>query len=129
MHADYSDLTNKAISRLSEFFEFQKDGELFEVRCIFEVNKWVSKTEELSKHEWEFLEGEYVFAEDSNGNYFCIQDDGKVYFLDHETDDRVMLSEGLEGFFNLLQKAEDIELPKHKVLKVWVDPDFKPEFD
>ena len=128
-----TDTTQTMVARikrgLRQRYELIADGEPYQVRDVFEHADWEKKTADLKRHDWDFRTGEVVFAEDSNGNFFTIGSDGSISFLDHETDERTRLCESLAQFEERLQEPEAIELPPHKVISVWVDSDFKPEFD
>jgi hypothetical protein len=113
---------------VSTQFELIANGEPYQVREVYDLPKWTEHTKWLQQHDWTFLPGELVFAEDSNGNFFTIGSDGHISFLDHETDERTPLCDSLEEFKSRLQEPEDVELPPLKVISGWVDPDFKPEF-
>lgn len=119
----------KIKKELRQRYELTVNGVSFQVQQLLDHTEWQKKTDELKKYDWTFLPGEVVFAEDSNGNFFTLSQDGSVFFLDHETDERTQLCKSLIHFEELLQEPEDIELPPHSVISVWVDPNFKPEFD
>jgi hypothetical protein len=125
---DYTEIIREAIKNLPEKSEYSKDGVAYNVHDLYAFNTWKQRTDQMSKHDWHFDKGELVFAEDDNGNYFTIQFDGSIWFLDHETDDRTCLAKSLEQFVQGVHVPEKITLPPHKVLKVWVDPNFKPKF-
>lgn len=73
-----------------------------------------------------------LFAEDGSGNYFYISSsDGSVYFWDHELDgvDEKIAADP----FSLVQKlqpfdASVVTLSPGQVTRIWVNPNFKPEF-
>ena len=115
--------------KVSTRFEIISNGEPYQIREVYDLPNWKQRTQWLQQHDWTFFPGELVFAEDSNGNFFTIGSQGHISFLDHETDERTPLCDSLEEFSSRLQEPEDVELPPHKVISVWVDPDFKPEFD
>jgi hypothetical protein len=128
MISDHASLVAEAIKKLPERSEYSNAGVAYGVREIFTFNSWTERTDRMSEADWHFEKGELVFAEDSCGNYFTIRSDGSVWFLDHETDERTGLAGDLRQFLEGLHKPEEITLPPHKVLKVWVRPGFKPKF-
>jgi hypothetical protein len=128
MKSDHTSLITEGIKNLPEKSEHTKDGVAYGVREIFAFNGWSERTERMSDADWHFEKGELVFAEDSCGNYFTIRSDDSVWFLDHETDERTALAGNLRQFLEGLHKPEGVTLPPHRVLKVWVRPDFKPKF-
>lgn len=70
-------------------------------------------------------------AYDGSGNYVCIgSTDHKIYFWDHEVDRDNIVSESFRDFLNRLQPFDlsSIHLQDGQVERVWVNPDFKPEF-
>ena len=103
--------------------------EAYEIREVYDASTWEARTNQLRRNDWSFLDGELVFAEDSNGNFFTIESQGRVHFLDHETDERVRLAETLDEFGSKLKEPREADIPPHKVISVWVDPNFKPEFE
>lgn len=115
--------------QLSGRSEIEIGAEAYEVREVYDVSTWEERTNQLKGNDWTFIPGELAFAEDSNGNFFTIDSKGRVHFLDHETDERVHLAETLDEFGSKLKEPRDVDLPPHKVISVWVDPDFKPEFE
>jgi hypothetical protein len=80
-----------------------------------------------------FPTGAIPFAEDDCGNYFYIrQKSGGVYFWDHEVDGGDMrLASTLAEFISALQPggASSFKLAPGQVIRAWVNPTFKPEFD
>jgi hypothetical protein len=74
-------------------------------------------------------EGLSPFADDDCGNIFTVSRDGKILFWDHETEEIKPLAESFEEFSDHCTEPEDVELKEGDVISVWVDPDFKPEFD
>jgi hypothetical protein len=128
MESDYTEIICKAIANLSEKSEFAKDRIAYGVHDLYPFNTWKEKTNQMSKCDWHFNEGELAFATDDCGNYFTIQIDGSIWFLDHETDERAKLAKDLCEFVDGLRPPKKIDLPPHKVLKVWSNPNFKPKF-
>jgi len=128
MMTDYKDLIQEAIKNLSQRSEYRNDGEVYSIHDLYPFSSWHRRTAEMSSGDWQFREGELVFAEDGCGNYFTLQSDGSVCFLDHETDDRTCIANTLNTFIEGLTVPEKITLPPHKVLRVWKDPNFKPKF-
>ena len=114
---------------LNRFSEVKTDEDVYELREVYEFSAWKIKTNELLKLEWIFEPDELVFAEDSCGNYFIIRNYSSIYFLDHETDKRIFLSENVDDFKRIIQKPKKEDLPEHKVISTWIDPDFKAQFD
>jgi hypothetical protein len=128
MDCDYTEIILKTEANLSEKSEYSKNGVAYGIHELYEFKTWKEKTEQMAKCDWHFEQGELVFAHDASGNYFTIQNDGSIWFLDHETDERTALAKDLDEFIHGLHAPEKITLPPHKVLKVWVNPDFKPKF-
>jgi hypothetical protein len=129
MNYDYTEIILKAKASLSEKSEYANNGITYGIHELYDFKNWKDKTEQMTKCGWHFEQDELVFAHDACGNYFTIQSDGSVWFLDHETDERTALAKDLNQFINGLRAPEKISLPPHKVLKVWVNPNFKPKFD
>ena len=70
-------------------------------------------------------------ADDESGNFVCIgSDDQKVYFWDHEVDRDKVIAENFEEFIEKLEPFDisSVKLRPGQVKRVWVNPDFKPEF-
>lgn len=72
-------------------------------------------------------------AEDGCGNYFWLDPtSGEVFFWDHEVEE---LTAPVAADFSLFLMqlrpfdASSVRLAPGQVRAVWVDPDFKPEFD
>ena len=129
MNENTQTIVDRIRKRIHHCFEIIAVGEQFQIQEIYDYSEWENRTDELKRHDWEFRIGEVVFAADSNGNFFTICSDGSVSFLDHETDERTYLCESLAQFEEHLEEPQDVALPPQKVISVWVDPDFKPEFD
>ncbi|WP_375724150.1 SMI1/KNR4 family protein [Arcobacter sp. KX21116] len=66
------------------------------------------------------------FAYDSCGNIFTIRN-SEIFFLDHETDDLILISKNWDEFISGCIEPEEIELDEDQILSVWVDPDFAKE--
>jgi hypothetical protein len=67
-------------------------------------------------------------AETGGGNYICIgTKDHKIYFWDHEVDDDQIVSASFSDFLAGLEPfvLHDLE---PKVIRSWIDPNFKPKF-
>jgi len=129
MKDDIQTIISRIQENLPERSEIIVNGESYQVRKLYDYLDWKVKTKELQQHDWNFQHNEFVVGEDSCGNFFTVNNEGSIFFLDHETDLRTLLCGSLEEFGSLLQKPEDVDLPPHKVISVWVNPDFKPEFD
>ena len=114
---------------LPERSEIIVTGESYQVRELYDHPDWEVRTKKLQPYDWSFQHNEFVIGEDSCGNFFTVNNKGSIFFLDHETDVRTFLCGSLKEFSSRLQKPEDVNLPPHKVISGWVDPDFKPEFD
>ncbi|MGF1741403.1 SMI1/KNR4 family protein [Vibrio profundum] len=69
------------------------------------------------------LFGVDVIAEDECGNYFILAE-RSVYFWDHETSDRILLTPSLFEFEKGCVEPRDIELSEEQVVSVWIDPEF-----
>ena len=74
-----------------------------------------------------------AFSEDGCGNYTYVgRSTGAVYFWDHELDELgTQLADSIAGFLTLLEPFDpaSVELEQGQVKHVWIDPNFKPEFD
>jgi hypothetical protein len=71
------------------------------------------------------------FGEDDSGNFVCIgSDDHRVYFWDHEIDNDIVVAENFDEFLRRLEPFDlsSVKLKPGQVKRVWVNPDFKPEF-
>lgn len=72
-------------------------------------------------------------AEDGCGNYVWLEPDaGAVFFWDHELDESgVRIADSFEDFLALLRPFDpsSVKLKPGQVIRVWIDPNFKPEFD
>jgi hypothetical protein len=69
-------------------------------------------------------------AEDGTGNFICMgAEDHKIYFWDHEVDDDQIVSPSFSDFLVGLEpfSLADLNL-EPKVIRSWVDPNFKPKF-
>jgi len=128
-----SDINQMIIERIREMIrlptEIEVNGESFAVRNIYELSDWQQRTAELVGHEWEFDIGETVFAEDDCGNYFTINGIGHTFFLDHETDERIPVSNSLYDFAQRLVHRDDRDMPKPNVISTWKALGFEPKFD
>ncbi len=88
------------------------------------------------------LQNAWAIAYAEGGNYLCIVVGEKegVYFWDHELeaeegqpaswDNLFLVAENFDDFLASLRKFDinSVELKPGQVQKVWVNPDFKPEF-
>ncbi len=89
------------------------------------------------------LPNAWVIAYAEGGNYLCLvvgENEG-VYFWDHELeakegqsaswDNMFLVTDNFADFLFSLRKFDinKVELKPGQVQKVWVNPDFKPEFD
>ena len=110
--------------------EFKGEVDTYQVQKIFAPDQWEIEKKKLEQWDWSFSKNESIFASDGNGNFYTLQEGG-VYFLNHETDERILLINSLINFLKHLEEPEDlnIALKPEQVKSVWVDPDFKPEFD
>ncbi len=71
-------------------------------------------------------------AEAPSGNFVYFKKGSpKVYFWDHEIDCDKELASSFSEFLNALNPfdMDSVQLKPGQVKSVWVDPDFKPEFD
>jgi SMI1-KNR4 cell-wall len=72
-------------------------------------------------------------AEDDCGNYVWLHPKtGEIFFWDHEIEcDGQRIAESFDSFLSMLQPFDpaSIKVQPGKVISVWIDPDFKPEFD
>jgi hypothetical protein len=109
------------------------------------VNHFLSAEEILAKKESmkeRFLDEAWPIAYAEGGNYVCLVS-GKnagVYYWEHENEaeegfpatvkNMSKVADTFSDFFNSLRKFDitKIKLKSGQVTKVWVDPDFKPEF-
>ncbi|MBA3029996.1 MAG: SMI1/KNR4 family protein [Desulfobacteraceae bacterium] len=91
------------------------------IRNLFLPEVWKKKRLGFKKYK--------VFAEDDCGNEYLIDNKNRIFFWDHETDKATKISESIFSFLSLLQEQPEVELKPEQVISVWVDPDFKPEFD
>lgn len=114
---------------LPERSEIIVNGESYQIRELYDYPDWEVRTKKLQQYDWIFQHNEFVIGEDSCGNFFTVGNKGSIFFLDHETDVRTLLCGSLKEFSSRLQKPEDVDLPPHEIISVWIDPDFKPEFD
>ncbi len=110
--------------------EFKGEVDTYQVQEIFAPDQWEIEKKKLEQWGWSFSKNESIFASDGNGNFYTLQEGG-VYFLNHETDEKILLINSLINFLKHLEEPEDlnITLKPEQVKSVWVDPDFKPEFD
>ncbi|MCB2156859.1 SMI1/KNR4 family protein [bacterium] len=79
-----------------------------------------------------FPKDAWAVASCYSGNFIYIRKtDFAVYFWDHEVEDDKRLAGSFSEFLQGLQPfdLDSIELKPENVISVWVDPDFKPEFD
>lgn len=67
-----------------------------------------------------------VLAEDECGNYF-VTIDGQVYFWDHETSEKSLISGSFSEFKSLCFEPEETELNDADVISSWIDPNFARE--
>lgn len=99
------------------------------VRCFVSAAEAVSLVSEIDG----FPTGAIPFAEDDCGNYFYIRlKTGGVYFWDHEVDGGdTRLASTIAEFISALQpvEASSFKLAAGQVIRAWVNPTFKPEFD
>jgi len=72
------------------------------------------------------------FAEDDVGNFMYLNPaNGAIHFWDHEVDDaEPKVADSFEEFLTMLEKfdIDQIKLKPGQVKRVWVDPNFKPEY-
>jgi len=71
------------------------------------------------------------FGEDDSGNFICLgTNDHRVYFWDHEIDKDKIVAESFDEFIMRLEPFDlaSVKLKPGQVKRVWVNPDFKPEF-
>jgi hypothetical protein len=71
------------------------------------------------------------FGEDDSGNFVCIgSNDHRIYFWDHEIDSDKVVAESFDEFLGRLEPFDlsSVKLEPGQVKRVWVNPDFKPEF-
>jgi hypothetical protein len=68
-----------------------------------------------------------VIAEDECGNYF-IEVAGEVFFWDHETSERTLLSSSIHNFISGCAAPSEIELKPDQVTSAWIDPEFAKKF-
>lgn len=56
--------------------------------------------------------------------------DHKIYFWDHEVDRNEVIADTFEDFLERLDPFDlsQVQLEKGQVMRVWLDPNFKPEF-
>ncbi len=70
-------------------------------------------------------------ADDEAGNFVCIgSDDHKLYFWDHEIDRNKVIADNFGEFLEKLESfdIDSVKLQPGQVKRIWVNPDFKPEF-
>ena len=67
-----------------------------------------------------------IFAEDIGGNYFVFHksDMDCVYFLDHETNDKELVSDSFEEFLSKIVKLSYDDIPKPQNASGWINPAF-----
>lgn len=109
------------------------------------VNRFLSVDEILAEKEIlgeRLLPEAWPIAEAEGGNLVCIiyKNNPGVYFWDHEYENvkskrfdfenMCLLNDNFTGFYNNLKKFDPskITIKPGQVKKVWIDPDFKPEF-
>lgn len=71
------------------------------------------------------------FGEDDSGNFVCLgAKDHRVYFWDHEIDNDKVVADSFDEFIRRLEPFDlsSVKLKPGQVKRVWVNPDFKPEF-
>lgn len=72
-------------------------------------------------------------AEDDCGNYIWLRPEtGEILFWDHEDEEAgVVIANDFESFIAVLRPYNkgSVVLKPGQVTRIWVDPDFKPEFD
>ncbi|WP_436813574.1 SMI1/KNR4 family protein [Sphingomonas sp. DT-204] len=71
------------------------------------------------------------FGEDESGNFVCIgMKDHRVYFWDHEIDSTKVVAKSFADFLRRLEPFDlsSVKLKPGQVKRIWVNPDFKPEF-
>ncbi|WP_144770303.1 SMI1/KNR4 family protein [Herbaspirillum sp. SJZ099] len=97
------------------------------------VNGFLSASEIISRAD--SVEGLPVnllpFGEDDSGNFVCIgTEDHLVYFWDHELDSNKVVAKSFADFLNRLEPFDlsSVKLKSGQVKRVWINPDFKPEF-
>lgn len=99
------------------------------VRCFVPLLEAASPRQEIDG-----FPGQGVpIAEDGCGNYVWGDPvTGAIFFWDHEIDEPPSpIAPDLGSFLSTLQPFDpaSVKLAPGQVLKVWVHPDFKPEFD
>lgn len=109
------------------------------------VNQFLSVEEIIDKKESmkeRFLDEAWPIAHAEGGNYVCLVSGKKagVYYWEHENEaeegypatfeNMSKVADTFSDFFKSLKKFDitKIKLKPGQVTKVWVDPDFKPEF-
>lgn len=67
-----------------------------------------------------------AFAEDSGGNFFVFHksDMKTVYFLDHETNEKEVVTDNFNEFLTSIIEADYHDLPEAENAEVWVNPAF-----
>jgi hypothetical protein len=71
------------------------------------------------------------FGEDDSGNFVCLGvEDHRVYFWDHEVASDKVVADSFCEFLRQLEPFDlsSVKLKPGQVKRVWVSPDFKPEF-
>lgn len=92
----------------------------YQVRQFWSVDK--IGTVELEDWDTDLV----AFAEDFGGNFFVFHksDMNKVYFLDHETNDKEIVSESFNEFLSEIVETNNTSEPLAKNARGWVKSDF-----
>ena len=121
MNTELTEVISKVRGNLSEHNCFIKDDFWYGIRTLFPADQWKKKRIGFKVFS--------IFADDDCGNEYLTNKNKLVFFWDHETGDIIEIHKSIIGFLNSLEKTPDVELRPEDVISVWVDPDFKPEFD
>jgi len=92
------------------------DGEPYGLRHIYE-------TAEIR------VDGDMaVFGEDDCGNHIAVSEkSGEILFIDHETNDFIVLAESMGALAKSLTVLRDADKLKPKVVESWIDPELLRE--
>jgi len=125
--SDYRSFLLKFDSAILEPNTFDKNLDVSVERFIPVSEIW-SRAKKIDG----FPMGAVPIAECSSGNFVYIKFDVPgVFFWDHEVEGELQLSDSFSEFVDSLREfdLDSIQLEPGQVRSVWVDPNFKPEFD
>lgn len=98
------------------------------VERFVSVSKIMTRTNDVDG----FPSDAIPIAEAASGNFVYLKKGtSDIYYWDHEIDRDRKLASSFTEFLDTLRpiNMDDVQLKPGQVKSVWIDPDFKPEFD